>query len=93
MPRRRKKQKTRRLWLNVTQKGVKVSRTEYIKRLLRSIADGSYELPEGWRVTLHWRNTPRGKMKRGPWTEEMRQSRKSSPGWDDAVSIWLRRKL
>jgi len=91
MPRR--KEKTRRLWLNVTQKGVKVTRREFIKRLLRSIDDGTYQLPPEWKVTLHWRNTKHGKMKRGPWEQEMRDSRQSSPGWDYAVATYLRRKL
>lgn len=90
----RKKERKRRLWLNITQKGVKgITRREFIKRLLRSISDGTYELPEAWKVTLHWRNTVQGRMKRGPWTKEMRQSAKSSPGWDIAVGMYLRRKL
>lgn len=92
MPRRIEKK--RRLWLNVTQKGVKVSRTEFIKRLLSSISDGTYELPPEWKVTLHWRNTPNPRdMRHGPWTKEMRKSAKSSEGWDIAVATYLRRKL
>ena len=92
MPRR--KDKTRRLWLNVTWKNIRgVTRQEFIDRLLKSISDGTYILPRGWQVKLHWRNTLHGKMKVGNWTQEMRDSRRSSPGWDLAVSDWLERKL
>lgn len=89
----RKKEKTRRLWLNVKQKGVKVSRRKFIKRLLKSIEDGTYRLPRQWKVTLLWRNKESGRMRSGPWQEEMEQSAESSPGWDFAVTTWLKRKL
>lgn len=92
MPRR--KEKTRRLWLNISWKNVKgVTHRQFIKRLLKSISDGTYALPPQWRVTLQWRNTLRGKMRKGEWQREMLDSAKSSPGWDIAVSMWLRRKL
>lgn len=89
----RKKQKTRRLWLNVTQKGVNVSRRKFVQRLIDSIEDGTYKLPKEWKVVLHWRNRENARMKRGEWQEEMEQSAQSSPGWDIAVLTYLRRKL
>jgi len=87
----RKKEKTRRLWLNVKQKGVKVTRRKFIERLLKSIEDGTYRLPKKWKVTLLWRNKENAPMRSGPWKEEMEQSAESSPGWDIAVSTYLRR--
>jgi len=89
----RNKDKTRRLWLNVKQKGVRVSRSKFIKRLLKSIDDGTYRLPKTWKVTLLWRNKEDAPMRSGPWQEEMEQSAESSPGWDFAVTTWLKRKL
>lgn len=89
----RKKEKTRRLWLNVKQKGIRVSRQKFIKRLIKSIEDGTYRLPKKWKVTLLWRNKEDTPMRSGPWQEEMEQSAESSPGWDFAVLSWLKRKL
>lgn len=88
------KRQPRRLWLNVRAHGVKgITREQFIKRLIQSISDGSYVIPSSWKVTLEWRNTKRGEMKEGSWTHEMRQSAKSSDGWDIAVAEYLRRKL
>jgi hypothetical protein len=89
----RKKQKPRRLWLNVKQKGVKTTKRKFIQRLLRSIEDGTYRLPKKWKVTLLWRNKEDGRMKSGPWQEEMEDSAESSPGWDFAVTTYLKRML
>lgn len=89
----RKKEKTRRLWLNVKQTGVKVTRRKFIQRLIKSIEDGTYRLPKNWKVTLLWRNSESGRMRSGEWQEEMQASSESSPGWDFAVTTWLKRKL
>jgi len=89
----RKKERTRRLWLNVKQKGVKVTRRKFILRLIQSIEDGTYRLPKNWHVTLFWRNKEEAPMRSGSWQEEMEASAESSPGWDIAVLTYLRRKL
>lgn len=91
MPRR--KEKTRRLWLNVKQKGVKVSKNKFIKRLMQSIDDGTYRLPKQWKVTLLWKNKEDAAWRSGLWEEEMQASAESSPGWNIAVSTYLRRKM
>lgn len=91
----RKKEKKRRLWLNVTQKGVKVTKRKFIKRLLRSIEDGTYRLPKKWKVKILWKNKEdapwRGRD--SDWQTEMENSAESSPGWDIAVTTYLKRKL
>jgi len=90
----RKKEKKRRLWLNVTQTGVKsVTRNGFIKRLIRSIEDGTYKLPDKWNVKLHWRNKEHAKMNSGEWQEEMTDSAASSEGWNLAVLSYLKGKL
>lgn len=91
MPRRR--EKTRRLWLNVKQSGVKTTRTKFIKRLIESIEDGTYRLPKSWKVTLLWRNREDARMRSGPWEQEMARSAESSMGWDAAVLVYLKRML
>jgi hypothetical protein len=87
------KKKTRRLWLNIKASGVTVSTREFVRALLASIEEGDYELPEGWDVTLEWRNKESVPMRSGPWQEELEQSAKSSDGFDKAVTDWLKRKL
>ena len=87
------KNKTRRLWLNIKAEGVTVSKQEFVRVLIESIREGDYKIPEGWNVTLEWRNKERGRNKSGPWTEEMAKSAESSDGFDKAVTDWLRRKL
>jgi len=89
----RKKEKTRRLWLNVKQKGVKITRRKFIQRLLQSINDGTYRLPKKWKITLLWKNNEDARWRSGPWQEEMEASAENSPGWDFAVETWLKRKL
>ena len=88
-----RKEKLRRLWLNVKQEGVKVSRNQFIKRLLKSIDDGTYKLPKTWKVTLLWRNKEDAPMREGPWEEEMKRSAESSEGWDLAVASYLKGKI
>lgn len=88
-----KKSRIRRLWLNITQTGVNVTKREFIERLIQSINDGTYVLPREWQVTLHWRNKETAPMRSGPWQEEMEASAESSEGWDSAVLAYLRRKL
>jgi hypothetical protein len=87
------KNKTRRLWLNVKAENVTVSKQEFVRALLESIKDGSYELPAGWNVTLEWRNKEDAPMKSGPWAQELEKSAASSDGFDKAVTDWLKRKL
>ena len=89
----RKKEKTRRLWLNVKQSGAKVKRNAFIKRLIRSIEDGTYRLPDKWRVTLLLRNRESAEMNEGDWQKEMEKSAASSEGWDLAVLSYLKGKL
>jgi hypothetical protein len=87
------KNKTRRLWLNIKAEGVNVSKQEFVRALMESIADETYQLPAGWNVTLEWRNKETAPMRSGPWTAEMQKSAKSSDGFDKAVTDWLKRKL
>jgi len=85
--------KPRRLWLNVKAENVTVSKDDFVRVLMESIKDGTYQLPRGWKVTIEWRNKENARMKSGPWTREMKKSAKSSDGWDRAVTDWLKRKL
>src|SRR6516162_1307358 len=90
----RKKEKTRRLWLNVKWSGVQgVTRTEFIKRLIESVESEEYEITKEWKVRIEWRNKESGEMNKGEWQEELTDSRESSPGFDFAVITWLKRKL
>lgn len=89
-----KKNKPRRLWLNVKAKiPTGVSREDFIRTLMRSIDRTDYTLPSGWKVLLEWRNKESASMRSGPWTEEMLDSSISSEGWDRAVMAWLKGKL
>jgi hypothetical protein len=87
------KERKRRLWLNVRAENISVTRQEFIRALLESIKAGDYKLPRGWKVYIEWRNTKTGRMKIGPWREELEESAESSDGFDKAVTDWLRRKL
>ena len=91
--------KIRRLWLNVTAKGIDVPKREFIARLIESVnkeeEDGSklYTLPDHWKVTLHWSNEEGVELKKGPWKKVLEESAEVSPGFDFAVATWLSRKL
>lgn len=88
-----KKNKPRRLWLNVVVGMVPVGRNQFVSTLINSIEEGTYELPPGWRVRLEWRNKEDKPMRGGEWKAELTKSRKSSDGFDKAVLAYLRRKL
>jgi len=87
MPR---KDKIRRLWLNVKWK-IKhnPSRDTVVRRLIESIESGSYDLPKTYKVAIGWRNREDAPMKWGEWKTEMENSAASSPGWDSAVLSYL----
>jgi hypothetical protein len=89
VPRNRK----RRLWLQVHADRAQGTKEQFIQVLLRSIERGDYRLPEGWQVTIRWKNRESNPYREGPWTQEMSASRQSSKGFDQAVSAWLRRQL
>lgn len=86
--------KERRLWLNIKQSGVDVSREKFIQTLIDSIeeGEGEYRLPKGWNVWIEWRNKEAAPMRSDEWSEAMQESAESSDGWDKAVLAWLRSK-
>jgi hypothetical protein len=86
--------KKRRLWLEVTAKGVTVPREQYIQTLIESVEGGKpYKLPSEWVVTLKWSNEEGAELKEGIWSKVLKDSAKVSPGFDLAVAAWLKRKL
>jgi hypothetical protein len=87
--------KNRYLRLNVkaTSLPANISRDKFIATLIESAETGNYRLPDGWEVQIEWSNYRNGRMKHGPWEEEMESSSKNGRGWDMAVTTWLRRKL
>lgn len=88
MPR---KNKTRYLRLQVKVYAPGVDAQTAKETLIRSIQNGSYEYPKGWKVGIYWSNNPRSlEMKSGEFTREMRASRSSSTGFDYAVIDYLR---
>lgn len=88
MPR---KDKTRRLWLNVRWKiAHKPSRETILKRLLESVENGTYDLPKSYKVQLGWRNKELAAMKWGEWKSELTDSAGSSDGFDLAVISYLK---
>jgi hypothetical protein len=81
----------RRLWLGLEIISVPqgTPRLLIIETLKESIRRGDYSLPRGWQIDIRWRNSPKARMKQGPWTEEMTKSAASSSGFDSAVLSYL----
>jgi hypothetical protein len=91
MPR---KNKSRRLWLQVKFKVPKgVSQEEILRTLIASIRRGDYEYPKSWHVIIRWKNKLFDDFKAQEFTEAMEDSAESSRGWDSAVTSYLERKL
>ena len=89
MPR---KNKTRRLWLHVSGRAPKgVPREEVKGKLLDSIRNGTYELPEGYQFQISYRNKEFDEMKTDSWKNALDWSATSSPGFDRAVIAYIRR--
>lgn len=84
--------RTRRLWLHVKIYAPGVSKREAINTLVDSIERGDYRYPRTWKVAIGWRNSPRGQMRWGEFTREMRNSRASSPGFDETVLDYFDRR-
>jgi len=85
-----KRNKTRRLWLNIKFKiPAGVSRETVLRTLIDSVKRGEYTYPEEWKVALGWKNSLFAGMKWGEFTAEMKQSAKSSKGFDLAVLNYL----
>lgn len=83
--------KTRRLWLHIKAYAPGVPKREMINTLIESIESGNYKYPKSWKVGIGWRNRENAKMRWGEFTKEMRASRASSPGFDEAVLDYLER--
>jgi hypothetical protein len=83
----------RRLWLQIKIHAPGVARDEAIRTLIRSVKNGTYDYPKNWLVGIYWSNTERGDFRSGEFQREMRASRESSSGWDDAVLTYLEMRL
>lgn len=83
--------KTRRLWLHVKAFAPGVPKSQVINTLIESIEHGNYKYPRTWKVGIGWRNSQYGPMRWGEFTKEMKKSRQSSPGFDEAVLDYLER--
>jgi len=88
-----KRTKTRRLWLHIRADAPGVSKNVLLTTLLDSIRRGNYQYPAKWRVALGWKNKPYAEFKWGEFTQEMKASAQSSPGFDIAVAQYLESKL
>lgn len=86
----RRKEKTRRLWLEIKVYAPGASKAEVRRTLIESIRNGSYSYPKTWKVGLLWRNSLRAPMRSGEFTREMKNSADSSSGFDQAVLDYLR---
>lgn len=87
--------KSRRLWLDihVLRRPRGMTRGAVLEALLTSTRNrGSFSLPAGLDVEISWRNKLDAPMRRGKWSEEMRESEDSSPGFSLAVESYLIRK-
>lgn len=82
----------RRLWLEIKFHAPEVSKQEVIQTLINSVRNGTYDYPRSWLVGLYWSNREDGNFKSGEFQKEMRESRKSSPGWDEAILSYLRNR-
>lgn len=88
------KVRIRRLWLNIAFDAPKnVKRDTIIRTLLRSIERGDYRYPAKWRVVLEWRNREDAEMKRAEFTAAMKDSARSSEGFDETVLDFLEKQL
>ena len=85
--------KSRRLWLEIKFYAPGVSRETVIQTLINSVKDGSYDYPKKWLVGIYWSNHETRDFKAGEFKKEMRASRRSSVGWDDAILTYLRGRL
>ena len=81
--------RTRQLWLQIKFDAPGVSRREVIKTLLQSVHRGDYNYPQKWRVALGWSNRENDMLRWGEFTQEMKASRESSPGFDMTVIQYL----
>ena len=88
-----RKQRTRRLWLEIKYRTPGVSKKEVKEKLLRSINNGTYRYPLQWKVVIGWSNKEFDDLKWGEFTAEMKASRKSSPGFDAAVISYLEKSF
>lgn len=98
MTRRKRNEQPRKLWLHVRVKGrdgqsIGLPSNTVLNTLIDSIQRGDYVYPSDWIAEISWRNKELDPMKTGEFTEEMKASRVSSPGWDSVVLSYLRRKL
>lgn len=87
----KRKEKTRKLWLEIKAYAPGVPKDEIKRTLIASIRNGSYEYPDGWKVGIFWRNKASAPMRSGEFTEEMSNSAESSSGFDQAVLSYLQR--
>jgi hypothetical protein len=83
----------RRLWLQIKFSAPNTYRDDVKNTLIRSIVKGDYQYPKRWRVAIGWSNKSEGEMKWGEFTQEMKNSRESSPGFDAAVLSYLENQL
>lgn len=82
----------RRLWLEVKFHAPGASRKEVVETLIRSVRNGTYDYPRNWLVGIYWSNQETGNFRSGEFQREMRNSRQSSSGWDEAVLSYLRNR-
>lgn len=87
---RKSARKTRKVWLNLKIRVPRgTSQREVINTLAQSIRNGSYKYPSKWDITIEWRNKEFADMKSDEFTSAMRDSARSSPGFDNLVLSYL----
>lgn len=84
------KRKPRRLWTKI--KGSVPPGTtaaEFWGMLRKTVRSEEYDLPDGWDVTIEWKNKEDADFKSGDFTEAMQESAESSRGWDLAILHYI----
>lgn len=88
------KRKPRKLWTKI--RGTVPPGTtaaEFWGTLRKVVRSGEYELPDGWDVTIEWKNREDRPYKSADFETAMTESAESSRGWDKAILHHIRKEI